>query len=156
VTPPPVEPPVRSADGATVVVHVRLGRGARGRRHLVAGSPDPVPALAVPQGRVPRVARMLALAHRWQGLIRAGTVRDQVELARLVGVSRARVTQVMDLLRLAPDIQEAVLGLPLVTRGRDPHRHRELRLIAAELPWATQRRRWQQLTTKENPDAIQA
>ena len=37
------------------------------------------------------------------------------ELARLGRVSRARITQIMDLLMLAPEIQEEVLHLPLVT-----------------------------------------
>ena len=59
--------------------------------------------------RVPRVARILALAHRWNDLIRSGDVRDRAELSRLVGVSRARVSQVMRLLDLAPHIQEEIL-----------------------------------------------
>ncbi len=51
----------------------------------------------------------MALAHHWRGLIQSGAVRDQADLARLVGVSRARVTQLMNLLWLAPELQEAVL-----------------------------------------------
>ncbi len=52
---------------------------------------------------------MVALAHRWKALIRTGVVTDQAALAAVVGVSRARVTQVMGLLYLAPDIQEEIL-----------------------------------------------
>ena len=35
-------------------------------------------------------------------------------------VTRARMTQIMNLLNLAPDIQEELLLLPPVTEGRDP------------------------------------
>ena len=72
---------------------------------LRAKAPEPEPT---PE-RIPRAARVLALAHRWRGLIRSGAVKDQADLARLVEVSRARVTQVMGLLLRAPDIQVAVL-----------------------------------------------
>lgn len=78
-----------------------------------------------------RVARVLALAHHWQGLIRSGTVRDQADLAQLVGVSRARVTQVMRLLALAPDIQEAILNG--VVGGLSGEM--KLRKIAEEVSW---------------------
>jgi hypothetical protein len=83
----------------------------------------------------------MALAIHWQGLIRAGVVRDQAALARLVGVSRVRVTQVMDLLRLAPDIQEAVRDSPHVETGRPALRERDLWSIAALPLWVEQRRR---------------
>jgi len=79
---------------------------------VAPGAPDAAPA-PTPE-RIPRVARVLALAHHWQGLIRSGAVRDQADLARLVGVSRARVTQVLSLLWLAPDIQDVLLLRSLV------------------------------------------
>ena len=139
--------------GTTVVLTVHVAVGGRGRKRLKAGSAPVAPAPAAPVGRVPRVARVLALAHRWQDLLRSGVVRDQADLARLVGVSRARVTQVMDLLRLAPDIQEALLDLPRVERGRDPIHGRDLCRLAAEPLWAEQRRRWHEIHPKENPDA---
>jgi hypothetical protein len=69
---------------------------------------------------VPRIARLMALALRFEQLVRTGAVRDYAELARLGQVSRARLTQVMNLLHLAPDIQEAILFLPRVLSGRDP------------------------------------
>jgi len=82
-----------------------------------------------PTDRIPRAARVLALAHKWRGLIRSGAVKDQAELARLVGVSRARVTQVMGLLWLAPDVQEAVLF------GEIDVDERGLRERAREVMW---------------------
>ncbi len=53
-------------------------------------------------GRVPRVARTLALAHRIDGMIRAGELRDLADAARAIGVTRSRVTQIMNLLLLVP------------------------------------------------------
>jgi hypothetical protein len=55
--------------------------------------------------RVPRVARLLALAHKFQGMLERGEVKSMAELARLGRVSRARITQIMDLLMLAPRIR---------------------------------------------------
>ena len=62
---------------------------------------------------IPRIARLLALAIRLEGLLRDETIRDYAELARLGRVTRARMTQIMKLLDLAPDIQEQILFLPL-------------------------------------------
>ncbi len=92
---------------AEVTVRIPPRRGDR-RRGATVGAPmaaGAADALASPPPeRIPRVACVLALAHHWRGLIRSGAVRDQADLARLVGVSRARVTQVMRLLDLAPDV----------------------------------------------------
>ena len=65
-------------------------------------------------GPIPRIARLMALAIRFEGLLREGTIRDHAELARLGRVTRARMAQIMRLLNLAPDIQEQILFLPLV------------------------------------------
>lgn len=127
----------------TVELAFHAERQPRGRKALRAGEAPERPAL--PPGRVPRVARLLALAHHFDGLLRRGLVKDQAELARLGRVSRARVTQVMNLLLLAPDIQEQVLFLPLTTRGRDPLRLALLQPIALTPAWAEQRRQWARL-----------
>lgn len=121
----------------TTKAHFRLGR--KGRKHLHTGN-APVPPVEL--GRVPRVARMMALAMRYDGLIRGGTITDQAVIARLGHVSRARVTQIMNLLHLAPDIQEEVLFLPRIERGKEPIQEHELRRIAAVPDWRKQRRLW--------------
>jgi hypothetical protein len=77
----------------TIEREVHFTTQVRGRKTLQSG-PAPVPAVA--PGRVPRVARLLALAHRFDGLLRAGVVKDYAELARLGHVTRARVSQVID------------------------------------------------------------
>lgn len=96
----------------------------------------------VTPGRVPRVARLMALAIRFDGLVREGAVSTQAELAAVGYITRARVTQIMNLLHLAPDLQEAILFMPPVARGRDWVTEHELRPIAAEVDWGRQRRLW--------------
>src|SRR5450756_479212 len=87
-------------------------RQSQQARHPRYAAPTP--------GRVPRVARLLALAHRLERLVRTGVVKDYAEAARLGHVTRARISQIMSLLYLAPDIQETILLLPRIERGRDP------------------------------------
>jgi hypothetical protein len=118
----------------------RAGHGAR--KEL---QPGPAPARPATAGRVPRVARLMALALRFEGLIRQGAVKDYAELARLGHVTRARVSQVMNLLNLAPDIQEALLFLSLTQRGRDPVILADLQPIACTPDWRKQRRLWRSL-----------
>jgi len=101
--------------------------------------------LSHPEGRVPRVSRIMALAIRMDQLIKEGVVADYVEIARLGHVSRTRVTHIMSLLHLAPDIQEELLFLPRVIEGRDPVRERMMRSIAAEVDWGKQRKMWREL-----------
>ncbi len=96
-------------------------------------------------GRVPRVARTLALAHRIDAKIRAGELRDLADAARAIGVTRARMTQIASLLLLAPEIQEAILDLPPVTNGRDPVSERQLRPIVAEPNWDQQLELWNEV-----------
>jgi len=84
----------------------------------------------------------MALAIRFEQVVRDGVVADYAELARLGHVTRARMTQIMNLLNLAPDLQEAILGLPPVEHGRDPITERDLRVIVAVLDWRKQRQMW--------------
>lgn len=99
-------------------------------------------------GRMPRVTRLMALALRFEHLLQRGAVRDQAELAELGHVTRARVTQIMNFLHLAPDIQEALLALPRVQAGRDPIVERQIRRIAAEVDWRRQRAMWQEVMAR--------
>ena len=120
--------------------------GRRGRGHPRAAPADPAPPRTpAPAGRLPRVSRLMALALRLDHLVRTGVVADYATLARLGHVSRARVSQVMNLLLLAPDIQEALLFLPPTQRGHDPLHLRQLQRLAALLDWRQQRRLWWQL-----------
>jgi len=104
--------------------------------------PGPAPERNEPAGRTPRVARLMALAIRFDQLLRDGKVADQSELARLAHVTQPRMTQIMNLLHLAPDIQEDLLHLPPVADGRDPVTERDLRPVAQLRDWAKQRALW--------------
>jgi hypothetical protein len=84
----------------------------------------------------------MALAIRFDQLIRDSVVSDQAELARLGHVSRARLTQIMNMLNLAPDVEEDVLYLDSAVTGRDLISERDVRSMAAKSDWRAQRRSW--------------
>jgi hypothetical protein len=88
--------------------------------------------------RTPRVLELLQKAQEWQRQLDAGEARTQAEIARREGITRARVTQVMGLLRLALEIQEHVLSLPDMIR-RPAITERALRPIAQMEDQAEQR-----------------
>jgi len=88
--------------------------------------------------RTPRVVELLRKALEWQALLQSGEASNQAAIARREGITRAPVTQVMGLLRLAPEIQEHVLSLPDMVR-RPAITERALRLIAQIEDKAAQR-----------------
>ena len=92
-------------------------------------SPRPVESVEAP---VPRIAQLLALAIRFDRLLREGQFESMIELARLYGVSRSRATQVIGLLNLAPEIQMEIL------LGRVKATERELRGVVREVEWRRQ------------------
>lgn len=102
-------------------------------------------------GRYPRAAQVLALALQFQEMINRGEVRDYADLARLGCVSRERISQIMMLVWLAPDIQKAVLRLP--PSGRAPFSEGALRRIAKIVRWDEQRLEWQRLAGSPEPSA---
>ncbi len=132
--------------GVTVTKQIHFSMRSRGRREMKPG-PAPITE-TTPEGSVPRVSRLMALAIKMDGLIRSGAVPDQADIARIGHVTRARVTQILNLTLLAPDIQEAILFLPRVRRGRDPLRETHLREVAALADWSGQRRKWAQVLGK--------
>ena len=100
------------------------------------------PSFEAARAVIPRISRLMALAIRLEGLIRSGTIRDYAELARRGGVTRARMTQIVKLLNLAPEIQEQILFLA-PTKGIN---ERNLRTIVRQIDWDEQRRLFQQIT----------
>ena len=90
-------------------------------------------------GRLPRITKMMALAIRLEHLIKSGQVTDQAELARVGYVSRARLTQIMNLLCLASDIQEELL---FTDTKKNNLKEKDLRLIASITSWKGQREAW--------------
>jgi hypothetical protein len=121
------------SESTTIETTIQFHRGSKGRKILRAAvgtrtMPAPEP------GRVPRIARLLALAIRLDGLVQEGTIKNYADLAKMGHVTRARISQIMNLRLLAPDIQEEILFLKRTDKGRDP--------LSA---WPEQRRLWRAL-----------
>lgn len=123
---------------------LQIRRSQHGRQQIQ----DPKPKREVGH-RVPRVAKLMALAIRFEGLIRDGVVADYAELACLGHVTRARITQIMGLLNLAPDIIEAILFMEPVEQGKDPITERELRPIVAVADWKGQMGMWEAMADEK-------
>ncbi len=115
-------------------VDVEITIKTDGRRKPRAGARA---AQAATAPRIPRIARLMALAIKFQDMVDRGQVHDYADLARLGYVSRARITQIMNLLNLAPDIQEEILTRLVSNGGCE----RNLRRLVSVVDWSEQRRR---------------
>ncbi len=96
--------------------------------------PEPVPTPEPEVPTVPRSARLMALALVLDEMVRDGRVASYAEIARVAGVSRARLSQITALLGLAPDIQEGLLDGTIVVGERS------LREVLRSLSWRNHRR----------------
>ncbi len=105
-----------------------------------AGRPKKTAAPAPP--RIPRITRLMALAIKFQDMIDRGEVKDYADLARLGFVTRARVTQIMNLTLLAPDIQEEILLTSLESGGCRSLTEHHLREVGLATVWSEQRARF--------------
>src|SRR5712691_1231294 len=117
--------------------------GTAARRHSSA--------LVGPAEAVPRITRLLALALKFEHLIRSGTVGNYAALAQVARVSRVRVTQMTSLLNLAPDIQEEILFLPAAAARQLRLSEPSLRKLTATLLWNQQREQWRELAGSRKP-----
>jgi len=121
----------------TIETKIHFSTGRAGQKRLRKRDDAVTPKTAM-SDRIPRVARLMALAIHFDGLIRRGLVRDYADLARLGCVTRARVTQIMNLLNLAAEIQERLLFLPGAASGRDAVAERDVREVVAHPLWKEQ------------------
>ncbi|WP_176015106.1 hypothetical protein [Victivallis sp. Marseille-Q1083] len=110
-----------------------LGNGKPFRRHT--------PQLQG-QGKVPHISKLLALALRYDRLLRERQIPNVSTLHHIAGVTKPRMTQIMNLVNLAPDIQAEVLTLPNICQSRGFFTERKLRPIAREPDWSKQRMMW--------------
>ena len=97
----------------------------------------------------------MALAIRFDEMLRTGEASDTIELARHGHVTQPRMSQIMALNQLAPDIQESLLNLP-AAKGKPEIHEKRLRPIAKMLTWKEQRAAWKQICDEvsfENSDA---
>ena len=116
----------------------------RHKSRAVTLAETPPPPKPEPVRRPAKVAQQLALAHHLQAAIDRGAIADRADVARKLGLTRARVTQLLDLLLLAPDLQGLVLALEAVD-GAEPMAERTLRGVAHAGTWAEQRAAWAKL-----------
>lgn len=128
-------------DGA---IQVEVSLPVRQRRDETGRHRDSA-APTGPQPRIPRITRLMALAIKFQEMVDRGEVRDYADLARLGLVTRARLTQIMNMLLLVPDIQSS-----LILREQNPVQladlnERALRTLTSEAAWASQRTMWRRL-----------
>ena len=124
------------AGGGVRIFSSKLHRIQRGHgKAFLERPPAPPPE---PVRRPARVAIMLVLAHKIQDAIDCGVVRDGADVAMRLGLSRARISQLLDLMLLAPDIQERILFVESVD-GVEPMSERDLREIVHAEDWAKQR-----------------
>ena len=104
--------------------------------------------LAAPPGQPTRVSQVLALAIQFQEMLRLGEARDCADLARLGGLTRERISQIMKLNWLASDLQLEMLYMTRTPGERFPVSEVAVRQIASHLPWAEQRAAWRKLKTE--------
>ena len=127
-----------------VEVELHTQRAEKGARILVEG---PAPA-DTPVGRVPRVSKLMALALSIEARVRVGELESYAHVAELGHVTRARITQIVNLVNLAPEIIEELLFLPRIETGRDLFLLRDLQPVAQELDWKKQRKLWRELVRR--------
>jgi hypothetical protein len=96
---------------------------------------------------LPHIARLMALAIRLGDRIEREDL-DCKEVARCGHISRTRLTQILNLLSLAPDIQERLLFLSAAEKGRDAISEKQIRSLAAEYDWERQRRAFERLLVR--------
>lgn len=138
----------------SLVMSFKIHKRKRGGRTVLrdgekSGEQTDVPS-DTPSGRIPRISRLMALAIHIQNLVDQGVVQDYAEIARLTGVTRARVTQIMNLNLLAPEIQEEILLLPKTLHGKDLIVERNVRNTTKNIDWIKQKRKWNTITAECN------
>jgi hypothetical protein len=124
--------------------------GSKRREIGTPSSHPPLPDTEAACHVIPRIARLMALAIRFEGMLRDETIQDYAELARLGCVTRARITQIMKLRHLAPDIQEQILFLPNITGINE----RNLRPIVSRIDWREQRRMFRQICVRQQRSGL--
>lgn len=131
-------------------VDTLLHKKRDGKRIVLSEGKAPQPKRP-PIGRLHRITRYMALAIYYEDLIRKGHVHDYAEIAALGHVTRARVTQIMNLRLLAPDLQERLLFLNRIVGGRVAWSLRDFQSIALEQDWRKQRERLGSISNLQIP-----
>jgi hypothetical protein len=138
-----------NGQGMTLVFKTHFKQRGRGKE-LCEGEKPPTPP-PPPVFRTPRITKYMALAIHLQGLIDDNKVLDYSHIASLAGLTRARITQIMNLNLLAPRIHEDIIFLPKIRQGSDPISERAIRSIALEPRWDKQITAWKEISEKCTP-----
>ena len=131
----------------TEKVHFTVGRSAQ---KIMKSGESQMKIMPV-HDRIPRITRWMALAMQLQLRIEKGELRNQSAIARAGDVTRARLSQLMSLNHLAPDLQESLLFLPRVIHGADPIQMRHVIPVTKVSDWNKQRTMWQRLRSSQTP-----
>ncbi len=124
-------------------LQVEVAIPLRPRRPKASAATEIRPGAELPgPPHILRITRLMALAIKFQDMVDHGEVRDYADLARLGYVTRARLTQIMNLLLLAPDVQEQILFIDASQRVSRAVTERELRSFPPVIDWEEQRRRF--------------
>jgi len=137
---------IKEENGALTVtfpIHVAFQDGCK--KIIPGKAPTPPPWKP---GRLPRITRLMALAIYLKKLIALRIMKDYADIANLTGLTRARITQIMNLTLLAPEIQEEILFMPRIESGHDRITERNVRKIAGEPDWSQQREKWAEYSVK--------
>jgi hypothetical protein len=124
------------------VAEIQFACMPQGGRPKKTGPSDAPPS---GNGRLPRVTQVMALAIQLQDMIQRGEARDYADLARLGCLTRERISQIMELVWLAPDIQQEIMEFRPSGAARFPISEVALRKVASLLVWEEQRQRWRVL-----------
>jgi hypothetical protein len=133
------------AGALQVEVTLELPRGRRGPPTDLGRGKKPTHAA----GQIPRITRLMALAIKFQEMVDRGEVRDYADIARLGYITRARLTQIMSLLLLAPDLQETVLFE--LGNGECHTSEKDLRRVVKLVLWDLQRDAWHRRSSEDRP-----
>lgn len=134
-----------NAENSAVEIQFRLHAPARD-----AGKGSRPGAPPSGSGSLPRVTQVLALAIHFQDMIQRGEARDYADLARLGCLTRERISQIMELVWLAPDLQQEILEFRTISGTRFPISELAVRQIAGALSWKDQREAWRQLQARHH------
>ena len=131
------------------MIKVKLKVAFQGESHKRRDAAKAARVKLAQSGRIPRIAKLVALASRMQSMIESGEVVSFQQLAELGRISQPRMTQIMSLLNLAPDIQEELLYLTEVIQGKATVHERLLRPLTREIDWRMQRRMWARIKGRQ-------
>jgi hypothetical protein len=129
-------------DTPSNAVEIQFQLHTTGRPHAGTTPSDSPPSGS---GRLPRVTQVMAMAIHFQDMIQRGEAQHYADIGKLGCLSRERVSQVMELLWLAPRIQQEILEFPPAAAGRFPITEVAVRRIANAMLWEDQGREWKKL-----------